>query len=754
MNTGTYKGEYPASPLIDFVAELARIDYQAVLGSGFLDKLLCINIGSDRRSMLEACTAVLEKLCQQANALAMVSVHPVYILWLKTLALRILYVQRSNQRYLQWKEMESVIVACRLATIPELLQLLMPKDESDLNQLADACVDIIEFSRKTLYGPNVSQDALTLILKCIKLCGAYWDALSRSLSDISQADSQHIFCRLILRASPAYEDQLHNISSVQVSTAIATDLVDALPWVEANSASSDGIGYLLRGQSSADILATWYGGMIAHQLSTHFPLVRQFINEVLRQDPDITKASLFNQFVALLLKPLQSTAWSFYRSGPLVLMLDGLDECGSDSMRPSIRSIFRCLHQLPAFVKVFVTSRPERDLQGLFDSMDSQVDRYDLSDIPRAIVDRDVQAFIEARMSAILNARGELQDDIGPDESTYRALVMRSNGSFLWVSRAMDFIGFDYSGRLETLCNSETGDEFRGLEDIYIDVLETAYPHDASATSLRQFRDHVGTIITLKQVASPDALGVLYITISQQSRTVRVIHPSFADFLSSIHCPSRFCIDVRGIHAKCTCGSLVRMHTCLKHYFCGILDESMLNAKVRSLEAKLRLNLTNDLRYACRFWSYHVSQSPENDDEIYELVKLFFCEDIRKWLEILSLLGILDHVHDSLKLPRIWILSRDSDDHGLATLISDIQLSINDSLPQLVLQAAYSYNFTITLFPENTIEVLQSPVFHSIALSPVVFERKIDATLAVGLEPASTDGPQATDPPLVIAGLH
>jgi hypothetical protein len=43
--------------------------------------------------------------------------------------------------------MESIIVARRLATIPEILQLLMPKDESDLNQLSDGCVDIIEFSR-------------------------------------------------------------------------------------------------------------------------------------------------------------------------------------------------------------------------------------------------------------------------------------------------------------------------------------------------------------------------------------------------------------------------------------------------------------------------------------------------------------------------------------------------------------------------------------------------------------------------------
>jgi hypothetical protein len=168
MNTRTYKGEYHlASPLIDFVAELVHIDYQAVLDSGFLDMLLCMyvcnfsnpvtvypsarrligNIGSNRKSMLEACTAVLEKLCQQANALVVVSAHPVYILWPKTSTLRTLPVQQSNQRYLQWRKMESVIVARRLASIPEILQLLMSKDESDLNQLADGCVDIIEFSR-------------------------------------------------------------------------------------------------------------------------------------------------------------------------------------------------------------------------------------------------------------------------------------------------------------------------------------------------------------------------------------------------------------------------------------------------------------------------------------------------------------------------------------------------------------------------------------------------------------------------------
>jgi hypothetical protein len=177
MNAGTYQGEYhPASPLVDFIAELTQTNYQAVLDSGFLDMLVCMYICNfssggdafslsqrlisdiawdpwDHSAMMEACTTTLQMLCKQTDALAVVLAHPVSVLWPKNQALLFLFGHRLNERCFQWREVGSVIVARRLAVLPGLLQLPVTKKKSDFFRLVDLCVDCVEFSRQVaLYG--------------------------------------------------------------------------------------------------------------------------------------------------------------------------------------------------------------------------------------------------------------------------------------------------------------------------------------------------------------------------------------------------------------------------------------------------------------------------------------------------------------------------------------------------------------------------------------------------------------------------
>ena len=612
-----------------------------------------------------------------------------------------------------------------------------------------------------MYGPDIAQDALSLIHRCIQLRGVCGDALSKALENVSEVDNRDIFSRLISHVAPPYQGKLHESTSVQFSVEITKaltlhrdgyyiyregrgliatpmTLVATLPrvqaecdiiqgcightreevlhqvmeWVDNADDSCPRIFWLhgMAGEGKSTITASVIKGMdqsrhsfgasfcfdrqptdrdcanllcstIAHQLSKRFPIIAQYIEEVLKEYPGIATAPVHTQFTGLLLRPLESIAWAFQPSEYLVLVLDGLDKSGSEKTRLALRSIFRRFNQLPAFVKVFAASRPERDLRGLFNSMGSQVVQCDLGDIPSALVDCDINVFIEERMSAIVGARKESCDVHWPNEFTCKAMVQRSGSSFLWASRAMDFVHYDDSSRLDALMDGvgawETNIEFRGLEDVYVDVLEEAYPDGASETSLRQFRDIVGMIITLKQVSSPDALGLLHMNTSAAvddviSRlpsimsitgpnhdvpgTVRIIHPSFADFLSSVRCPSRFAIDVKNLHAKWACGSLVRIRQLLKRNICGIEDESTLNADILDLETKLKMIFTDDLRYACRFWAYHVSHAPEDDGEIFELVESFFFNDVRKWVEALSLLGAVDDVDEALELSRAWII--------------------------------------------------------------------------------------------------
>jgi hypothetical protein len=168
MNSGTYQGEYhPASPLIDFITEVARFNNQAVLDSGFLDMLLCMYVcnfssgnpafpytqrlidrmRSDRGAILASCTAALELLSETSDALAVISAHPVCILWPKNRTLLFQFGRRSNERHLQWRYLGTVVAVRRLAALSEHLLLPMTK-KSDLSRLIDICVDIVEFSRR------------------------------------------------------------------------------------------------------------------------------------------------------------------------------------------------------------------------------------------------------------------------------------------------------------------------------------------------------------------------------------------------------------------------------------------------------------------------------------------------------------------------------------------------------------------------------------------------------------------------------
>src|ERR1700689_1491475 len=90
-----------AAPVVDFVIELAQVNYtacQAVLDAGFLDMLLCMyiccytsssihitashNAGIEalRVHMHEACSVALTTICRQRDALAVVSAHPICVL--------------------------------------------------------------------------------------------------------------------------------------------------------------------------------------------------------------------------------------------------------------------------------------------------------------------------------------------------------------------------------------------------------------------------------------------------------------------------------------------------------------------------------------------------------------------------------------------------------------------------------------------------------------------------------------------------
>ena len=65
---------------------------------------------------------------------------------------------------------------------------------------------------------------------------------------------------------------------------------------------------------------------LAYQLASFSPVIRMVIVQSIEMTPMITQLALCFQFMKLLIKPLQMLPTT---AGPIVLILDALDECGS-----------------------------------------------------------------------------------------------------------------------------------------------------------------------------------------------------------------------------------------------------------------------------------------------------------------------------------------------------------------------------------------------------------------------------------------
>jgi hypothetical protein len=155
---------HPASPLVDFITTIIKENhsmYQAVLNSGFLDVLVCMyicNFSSEicrvdevegaLHSIIEVVSAALLMLCSQPNAQAVVSAHPICILWPKDKRLPTFIGNRSAERQAMWRRLGPVIVARRLASLRASLQSPRGTNIIHLADLSDARIDLEEFSRQ------------------------------------------------------------------------------------------------------------------------------------------------------------------------------------------------------------------------------------------------------------------------------------------------------------------------------------------------------------------------------------------------------------------------------------------------------------------------------------------------------------------------------------------------------------------------------------------------------------------------------
>lgn len=199
-----------------------------------------------------------------------------------------------------------------------------------------------------------------------------------------------------------------------------------------------------RNQPSTVVLA------LAHQLALFDGRIAASIAQIINKDKRVLTARLSEQFNTLIIKPLASIP-VLHGEGPIVIVMDALDECGQPNDRASLLEVLvRQTKNLPSNIRIIITSRTNDDIRKAFTASYPHIESQELS----LVSDRDapdITTYFKYRMQQIRRTHEDLKED-WPSQAALADLTARACGFFVWAVAASDFVDtHDPPKRLEDL---------------------------------------------------------------------------------------------------------------------------------------------------------------------------------------------------------------------------------------------------------------------------------------------------------------
>jgi hypothetical protein len=354
---------------------------------------------------------------------------------------------------------------------------------------------------------------------------------------------------------------------------------------------------------------------------------------------------------------------------PIVIILDGFDELVGD-IRETTEILSKAIAALPRNVKIFITSRPEHDVQTFLFRMMSQHRathiNLDTSD-PSSI--KDVALYFRERIGRIMS---DIKDEEEwPGEDAMQVLCEKASGLFIWAATAIKFIrariSADGSECLDDVLKDLNAEGMEDIDALYYTILNRTCPRatDSAKDSwpFERFRRIVGCIAVLQEpLALASLKGLLNLRKTEKSRPVDIehfirqlrtvlvsgtdditdttiprLHKSFVEFIIK-DCAGDFRVNMAKSHMEVAIQCL-RQLSGLKRDMCNIEHLARFNTDIPDLFTKIDEHLSAPLRYACRFWSIHLHQAKSMTDvTVHQLFRDFFFRHLLHWIETMSLL--------------------------------------------------------------------------------------------------------------------
>ncbi|KAG9125710.1 POC1 centriolar protein A, partial [Ceratobasidium sp. 392] len=397
------------------------------------------------------------------------------------------------------------------------------------------------------------------------------------------------------------------------------------------------------GRNKPDMLFT----TIAADLSRLSLALSRSITAAIEDDRSLPSAPLSRQFEELILKPCQTSSIT----GPVVIVIDALDEAWSDTLVDILRDH---ASRLPAAFRIFVTSRMRPELGSLLRR--AHVIRMELRIDIQANTE-DMARYVPSKLQQLARNRGLGSD--WPGERLQKGLADRSDGLFLWVATVCDYLyrRNDPTQELEHIVSTAnvwaTSAEDK-MNKLYTKILESFDWTDLSFVA--GYHRVMGAAIATKTPLTISAMEQLHqerplaleFTLQQLSplltgmdrsdhvsQPVRVLHQSLCDFLSNS-------VEFRIVEEECSqklavlCLELLNRELNVTTPGTGYVQE---DTETRpGIPISVVETISEALRYACFFWQNHI-----NDSILSEAVKQtlgsFLDQKAILWMEVVAVYG-------------------------------------------------------------------------------------------------------------------
>ena len=387
------------------------------------------------------------------------------------------------------------------------------------------------------------------------------------------------------------------------------------------------------------------------------------ISRVIESNPGIVRAHIHLQFLQLIVEPLLARCFR-YIVFPIVVIMAALDECGSPAERRHLVEVLsRDTSRLP-FVRFLITSRTDYKIDHAFSSQPHIIVQE--LDVTSPSTNEDIRTFLRRQMEMIRanNVFLPLPSD-WPGDDAIHGLTKRAAGLFLFASTAVAFID-SYNPQMALRKILDEGiyiNAQSALDSLYITALDSVGDWN-DLEFAGAFRTILGAIVVATNPLSPDTidsiLGLKQMPSSHMIRRlgcvlrwkgtepVRIIHPSFIDFLSDLQrCGSdRWFIDPELHNRQFALHCVDYLQRVMKYNMCSL---------TLSAEMVVNATLEPDILYASTFWIEHICAITENAATCSERLEIFVFEHLLHWLEVMSIAKMSRVTIGQLKALLTWI---------------------------------------------------------------------------------------------------